>query len=96
MSITQTCPGIDDRGVLDLACRTGRRLLTFDADFGDPVFFHGARPPIAILYFRIHPIVLKEVLVIALRALAEVPDGHFAVVTQENTRLRPLAKKAVQ
>jgi predicted nuclease of predicted toxin-antitoxin system len=95
MSIAQTCPGINDREVLDLACRTGRRLLTFDGDFGDLVFFHGVQPPVAILYFRLHPIVTEEVLVTALRALAEVPDGHFAVVTPENTRLRPLANKAV-
>lgn len=90
LSVAQSAPGIKDRDVLELACRTGRRLLTFDSDFGDLVFFHGAPAPTAILYFRLHPVVVEEVLDLALRALAETPDGHFAVVTRENIRLRRL------
>jgi predicted nuclease of predicted toxin-antitoxin system len=90
LSIARTTPGINDRSVLDLARQMGRRLLTFDSDFGDLVFFHAAPPPVAILYFRMHPIIVKDVLEAALRALTETPDGHFAVVGREGTRLRPL------
>jgi len=89
-SIARQCPGIDDRAVLALARKTGRRLLTFDSDFGDLVFFHGATPPPAILYFRIHPIVIEDVLNAARRALTEVPEGMFAVVAVAETRMRPL------
>jgi predicted nuclease of predicted toxin-antitoxin system len=87
-------PGANDRAVLALACEQGRRLLTFDADFGDLVFHHGAVPPPAILYFRVHPVVAEEVLSLALRALGEAPEGSFAVVTREGTRLRPFGDLA--
>jgi predicted nuclease of predicted toxin-antitoxin system len=94
LSVAIPSPGIDDRAVLDLARRTGRQLLTFDADFGDLVFSRGVTPPTAILYFRLHPIMIQEVLELTLRALEEVPDGYFAVVSREGTRLRPLAPGA--
>lgn len=84
-------PGISDRPVLALAREQGRCLLTFDSDFGDLVFFQGAPPPPAILYFRIQPIVIEDVLAAALRALAEVPDGCLAVITRNETRVRQLA-----
>ena len=96
LSIASSVPGINDRAVLELACRTGRRLLTFDADFGDLVCFRGVRPPKAVLYFRLHPIKVAEVLSVALRALEETPDGHLAVVTRENTRLRPFLSRQNQ
>lgn len=89
-SVARQCPGIDDRSVLALARDTARRLLTFDSDFGDLVFFHGVQPPTAILYFRIHPVIVADVLSAARRALAEVPDGMFAVVTVADTRMRSL------
>lgn len=92
VAVARHSPGIDDRAVLALARDAGRRLLTFDSDFGDLVFFHGVAPPPAILYFRIHPIVVGDVLIAARRALVEVQDGMFAVVTVANTRLRPLVQ----
>ncbi|MBK6958339.1 MAG: DUF5615 family PIN-like protein [Nitrosomonas sp.] len=66
LSIAKVSPGINDRAVLSLARETGRSLLTFDVDFGDLVFFHGAEPPTAILYFRQHPIIVEELLTITL------------------------------
>jgi len=93
LSVAASSPGISDLAVLELACRTGRRLLTFDADFGELVFSRGAPAPTAILYFRLHPIVTEEVLQLALRALAQTPDGQFAVVGREGTRIRPLTKQ---
>ena len=79
-----------DRAVLRLAHETGRWLLTFDADFGDLVFFHAAAAPSPILYFRIHPIVATEVLAAARRALAQAPTEHLAVIGRETLRLRRL------
>lgn len=93
MSVAACSPGISDLAVLDLACRTGRLLLTFDVDFGELVFSRGAAAPAAILYFRLHPIVMEEVLALALRAVAQTPDGHFAVVGREGTRIRPLTRQ---
>lgn len=94
-AVAHQCPGIDDRAVLALARDTARRLLTFDSDFGDLVFFHGVQPPPAILYFRIHPVVVADVLSAARRALAEVPDGMFAVITVADTRMRSLVPSAL-
>jgi predicted nuclease of predicted toxin-antitoxin system len=95
MSVAWSAPGIDDLAVLDLACRTGRRLLTFDADFGELVFARRAPTPAAILYFRLHPVVIEEVLQLALGAVSETPDGYFAVVSREGTRIRRLAPRTV-
>jgi predicted nuclease of predicted toxin-antitoxin system len=89
LAVAATSPGINDLAVLDLACRTDRRVLTFDVDFGELVFTRRAVAPRAILYFRVHPIVAEDVLRLALRALADPPDGYLAVVGRDGTRLRP-------
>jgi len=88
LAIARTTPGINDVEVLRQAHDTDRWLLTFDSDFGDLVFFHGAPTPPAILYFRMHPIVVADVLAAARQALTEVPEGHMAVVGRETLRLR--------
>lgn len=90
LSIAEISPGIDDRAVLSLARESGRGLLTFDVDFGDLVFSHGIEPPAAILYFRLHPIILDELLTITLCALNEIQSGYFAVISREGIRLRKL------
>ena len=89
LSVVATAPGIDDLGVLALARQRHLWLLTFDADFGELVFRKGAAAPPAILYFRVHPIAVSEVLSLALRAVCEDADGCFTVVTREGTRRRP-------
>ncbi|WP_313950946.1 DUF5615 family PIN-like protein [Accumulibacter sp.] len=91
LAVASIGPGLSDRAVLELAREQGRCLLTFDADFGDLVFFQGMPPPPAILYFRLQPIVIEEVLAATLRALTEVPDGCLAVITRNEIRLRPLS-----
>ena len=91
LTVATIAPGIDDRAVLALAREGQRWLLTFDADFGDLLFHKGTAPPPAVLYFRIHPIVVAEVLALALRALGEDANGCFAVVTREGLRKRPFA-----
>lgn len=90
LSVASAAPGIDDLAVLGLARSTGRRLLTLDGDFGKLVFARKAPSPIAILYFRVHPVVIDDLLQLALRAVVETPDGHFAVVGRDGTRIRPL------
>ena len=93
LAVARVSPGLADQAVLQLACEEGRCLLTFDSDFGDLVFFHGVLPPPAILYFRIQPIVVGDVLAAALRALTEVPNGSIAVITREEIRLRSFNAK---
>jgi len=91
LTVARISPGISGRAVLDLARDEGRCLLTFDSDFGDLIFSHGIPPPPAILYFRIQPVVIADVLAAALRALTEVPDGSIVVVTTDDFRLRRFA-----
>lgn len=93
LTVARLAPGANDIEVLKLARDEERFLLTFDADFGDLIFLHGALAPPAILYFRIHPVVVADLLVATLRALGEVKPGHFAVVSLDATRLRPLGAK---
>ncbi|HYN60726.1 MAG TPA: type I-E CRISPR-associated endoribonuclease Cas2 [Rubrivivax sp.] len=81
--VARVAPGLDDRGVLALARGEARVLITFDADFGDLVFQRGELPPPAIVYLRLHPIVVEEVLAIALRALQVSPLASFVVATRE-------------
>lgn len=90
VSIAQISPGINDRAVLSLARETGRCLLTFDVDFGEMVFSRGIEPPVAILYFRLHPIIIEELLALALSSVKEIQPGYFTVISREGTRLRKL------
>lgn len=87
-SVSGVSPGLDDRGVMALARTESRVLLTFDADFGDLVFLRGAFPPPAIVYFRLHPIAVDELLAVALRALRAPIDACFVVATREGLRQR--------
>ena len=87
-SVGGVSPGLDDRGVLALARTESRVLLTFDADFGDLIFQRGGSPPPAVVYFRLHPIAVDEVLAVALRALRAPLDACFVVATRSGLRRR--------
>jgi len=88
-TIARSAPGISDRGVLGTARDGMRTLLTFGSDFGDLIFQRGEPPPVAVLYFRVHPVIDTEVLALALDALAKPIEGSFVVVTREGVRSRP-------
>lgn len=94
-TIADSAPGVNDRGVMQLARDGGRALLTFDSDFGDLVFQHGEPPPVAVLYFRLHPVVDTEVLALALEALSKPIEGSFVVVTRQGMRSRPFDSNPV-
>ena len=86
-------PGIPDHGVLALAREQGRVLLTFDSDFGELVFRRGEAPPLALLYFRMHPIVAVDVAALALAVLDMEVTGWFLVVGREGVRQRRLPSR---
>ena len=94
VSVAATTPGLDDRGVLARARADSRVLLTFDADFGDLVFQRGEAPPPAIVYLRLHPIEIDEVLTVALRALRAPLESCFVVATVNGLRRRRFAAAA--
>jgi predicted nuclease of predicted toxin-antitoxin system len=81
-------PGVPDLRVLALAREQGRCLVTFDADFGDLVFQHGAEPPQCIVYLRMHPIASDAALALTLQALEGPLDGVFIVATERGFRRR--------
>jgi predicted nuclease of predicted toxin-antitoxin system len=87
--VAQLAPGLDDRGVLALARSEARILLTFDADFGDLIFGRGEAARPAVVLFRLHPIVLADLLGLALGALDPPPQGVFVVAARESMRMRP-------
>ncbi len=51
-AVQEMVPGIADTGVMDLAQRLERTILTFDRDFGELVFKYGLQPMAGIVYFR--------------------------------------------
>jgi predicted nuclease of predicted toxin-antitoxin system len=92
-SVRTLAPGVPDLGVLALAREQGRCLITFDADFGDLVFQHGAAPPPCIVLLRMHPIVSDEALSLTLQALEGPLDGVFIVASARGHRRRPFAAR---
>lgn len=92
--VAALAPGLADGGVLALAREQQRCLVTFDSDFGDLVFQHGAIPPPCIVYLRLHPIVTEEVLALTLQALQGPMDGLFIIATARGLRRRPFAVSA--
>ena len=89
-SVATLSPGIADLEVLALARQQLRVLVTFDADFGDLVFQHGAPPPLDIVYLRLHPMVREEAVALTLQALQGPLEGLFVVVTPRGLRRRPV------
>jgi predicted nuclease of predicted toxin-antitoxin system len=87
-------PGIDDVSVLALARHEQRCLVTFDSDFGELVFQHGALPPPCIVYLRLHPIVADAALALTEQALLGPTEGLFIVATSRGLRRRSFAALA--
>ncbi|MDP1648784.1 MAG: DUF5615 family PIN-like protein [Rubrivivax sp.] len=81
-------PAADDRRVLALAREQARVLVTFDADFGEPVFQNGEAPPPAIVYLRLHPIDGTAAGTMAAVALRDAVQGCLVVCTRDARRRR--------
>ena len=90
LRVADAAPSIDDRAVLALARREARVLVPFDSDFGELIYLHGELAPPAVVFLRLHPIVLDEVIAVTRRALDASPEGAFVVTTRDGLRRRPL------
>ncbi len=90
LHVSDLAPSADDLQVLALACERRCALVTFDADFGDLIFQRRARPPLSVLYLRMHPIDGATAAELVLRALAEPVDGQFVVCTRDAERRRAI------
>jgi predicted nuclease of predicted toxin-antitoxin system len=65
-------------------------LVTFDADFGDLIFRHGAPVPPAVIYLRMHPIDGRLAGALTAAALQSSVAGLFVVCSRESFRRRRL------
>ncbi len=91
LHMAQAKPSADDRRVLAAARSMARVLVTFDSDFGDPVYRHGEPGPPAIPYLRLHPIVgAAAAATLVIQALADNVQRQFVVCTPDGLRRRPL------
>lgn len=92
-AVVSEAPGSTDDGVLALAIRDDRVLLTGDKDFGEIVFRAGARVRAGVVLVRVHgvPEARTAVLIAALASRpADEWAGHFAVIEDGRVRLTPL------
>jgi len=91
--MVEACRGEEDLAVLARARREDRILVTLDRDFGELVFLRGAAPPAGIVYVRLVPASVNQ-LVARLHWLLQSGDlsvpGGFFVLDADGTRSRRL------
>ena len=93
LAIVETCPGVTDTVVLDLARCEHRILLTFDRDYGELVFLRRLPCPTGIIYLRFVPISPEDGVQLIASLLADDGKevvGNFVVLDRDNYRRRPL------
>jgi predicted nuclease of predicted toxin-antitoxin system len=92
--VGEVAPGARDQEVLRLANAESRLLLTNDKDFGEAVYREGRTSEgIVLLRLRTEDGVEKAATVAKmLLELERRLAGHFAVLTDERVRLRPLRR----
>ena len=85
--VQERAPAITDREVIALALSEGRKLLTFDKDFGD---LSRAYPDAAVVLFRLPRLTLAETVARIVETLATGCEGSegFWVVDTERVRFR--------
>ena len=91
MAISEISPSLSDRGVLSLANRQGRVIITFDTDFGKLAFKEKLRVNgIVLLRFTPRsPHHLAERIEYLLAA--EIPiENFFLVVREDSVRVIPM------
>ena len=95
LAVGQTCPGVTDKVVLDLARREQRTLLTFDRDYGELIYLKRLPCPTGVIYLRFVPTSPEDAVAQVLPLLAnegEAVEGFFVVMDRNSYRRRPLPK----
>lgn len=90
--VTEHHAGLHDGGVVELAMREGRLLLTEDKDFGELVFRRGRDVP-GIVLLRISsesPGLQNERLMTAIDQYNDGLFGQYLVIEEARFRSRPL------
>ena len=95
ISVKEQFPGIRDTDVLRIAHEEQRLIITQDRDFGELAVRLGLPASSGVLLIRIDrglPHDDAERIVTVVRSRADW-SGHFSVVDDERTRMRPLPRK---
>jgi predicted nuclease of predicted toxin-antitoxin system len=92
VAIKESTPGVSDRVVLERARAEGRLVVTFDKDFGELAVRFGLAPSTGVILLRLSGTAPDADNARAVAAITSREDwvGHFAVVTDDRIRLRPL------
>ena len=96
VAVKEWLPGIDDEAVLRRAQAERRVVLTHDKDFGELAYRRRLPATCGIVLLRLSGTDRDADNRRALSVLASRTDweGHFSVVTDEGTRMRPLPRPA--
>ena len=92
--IRESAPGLSDNEVLARARAESRLLLTFDKEFGELAFRHGAKASQGIILFRISmpsPALTAEKVAAVLDSRKDWKN-KFTVVDNRTVRMRPLPR----
>jgi predicted nuclease of predicted toxin-antitoxin system len=90
--IRESSPGAHDLSVLAIAQSEGRLLVTFDKDFGELVYRHGAAASPGVILFRL-PKSSSEFIAERVTQIIESRadwDGRFSIVDEHSIRMRAL------
>lgn len=96
LSVKERTPGAKDRDVLAHAQADERLVVTFDKDFGELAVRSRLPSSCGVVLLRLHGASPDLDNARAVAALTSRDDwaGHFAVVTDDRVRLRPLPRRS--
>ena len=91
-SVKEIMRGSGDRAVLERAQAEQRLVVTFDKDFGELAFRFGLPAACGVVMFRLAGATpeIDNARVLAVLESRSDWTGHFAVVTDDRIRIRPL------
>ena len=91
--IAEDSPTIKDDVILLRASAEQRIIITFDSDYGEPIFHKRLPSPLGVIYLRLNTTDETEPARLILRYLAVAPnafDHRFCVLTSERMRFKSL------
>lgn len=94
VAIKETARGVSDRVILERARAEARLVVTFDKDFGELAVRFGLAPSTGVILLRLSGNMPHADNARAVAAITSREDwaGHFAVVTDDRIRVRPLRR----
>lgn len=96
LAVKESMRSEPDEAVLARARAENRVIITHDKDFGELAFRAGLPAECGVILLRLAGASPEELCHRAIMAIESRDDwaGHFAVVTDQRIRMRPLSKRA--